>query len=192
MKPEDEALTTQQSISIITEMINNAKGNVKENSIYFLLWGTVIAIANIGMFTLIQVGYAHPYIVWAISIPAWIVTIIAGYKQGKRARATSHLDRISAWLWFSFGIVIFTLVVFGEKINWQMNSVIMLMSTIPTVVSGIVIKFRPLIIGGVCFWVFGILCFLVPDPWQFVVGAAAVTIGYLIPGFMLRYKKANQ
>jgi hypothetical protein len=76
-------------------------------------------------------------------------------------------------------------------INWQLNPVIMLMSTIPTVVSGVLIKFRPLIIGGVCFWVFGILCFLVPDPWQFLVGAVAVIVGYLIPGFMLRYKKEN-
>lgn len=162
MKTEDEALTTEESISIITEMINNAKGNVKENSIYFLLWGSVIAIANIGMFTLIQADYPRPYIVWAISIPAWIVTIITGYKQGQRARATSHLDRISAWLWFSFGIVIFTLVAFGKTINWQLNPVIMLMSTIPTVVSGVIIKFKPLIIGGVCFWAFSILCFLVP------------------------------
>ena len=188
MKTEDESLTTQQSLNIITEMINNAKGNVKENSIYFLLWGTVIAIADIGMFTLIKMNYPHPYIVWSIAIPAWIVTIIMGYKQGKRARATSHLDRISAWSWFTFGIVIFTLVIFGRLINWQLNPVIMLMSTIPTVISGVVIKFRPLIVGGVCFWVFGILCFIVPEPWHFLVGAVAVVIGYLVPGFMLRNK----
>jgi hypothetical protein len=188
MKTEDESLSTQQSLNIITEMINNAKGNVKENSIYFLLWGTVIAIADIGMFTLIKMNYPHPYIVWSIAIPAWIVTIIMGYKQGKKARATSHLDRISAWSWFTFGIVIFTLVIFGRVINWQLNPVIMLMSTIPTVISGVVIKFRPLIVGGVCFWIAGILCFLVPEPWHFLVGALAVVVGYLVPGFMLRNK----
>jgi len=191
MKTDDESLTTQQSLDIITEMINNAKGNVKENSIYFLLWGTVIAIANIGMFTLIRVDYPHPYIVWFLALPAWIVTIITGYRQGKKAKITSHLDKISAWSWFTFGIVIFTLVIFGRTINWQLNPVIMLISTIPTIVSGIVIKFRPLIIGGVCFWAFGILCFLVPYPWHFLVGAVAVVVGYLIPGFMLRNKKEN-
>jgi hypothetical protein len=173
------------------ETFNNAKGNVKENSIYFLLWGTIIALANIGMFTLIKAEYSRPYIVWLIAVPAWIVTIVMGYKQGKRARATSHLDRISAWSWMTFGIVIFTLVIFGRMINWQLNPVIMLMSAIPTIVSGVVIKFRPLIIGGVCFWVFGILCFLVPAPWQFLVGAAAVTVGYLIPGVMLRNKNVS-
>lgn len=191
MKTNDESLSTQESLNIITEMINNAKGNVKENSIYFLLWGFVIAFANVGMFTLIKTNYPRPYLVWLIAVPAWIVTIVMGYKQGKRARATSHLDRISAWSWFTFGIVIFTLVIFGRMINWQLNPVIMLMSAIPTIISGVVIKFKPLVVGGVCFWAFGILCFLVPAPWQFLVGAAAVIVGYLIPGFMLRNKNTN-
>jgi hypothetical protein len=191
MKPDDEALTTQESLNIITEMIKNAKGNVKENSFYFLLWGTVVAVAEIGMFSLIQIGYEHPYIVWLLAIPTWIFTLVTGYRQGKRSRVTSHLDRISAWLWFIFGIVIFTLVAFGRTINWQLTPIIMLMSAIPTVVSGVIIKFRPLILGGISFWVFGILCFLVTGPWQFLLGAVAVTMGYLIPGFMLRYKNGN-
>jgi hypothetical protein len=54
-----------------------------------------------------------------------------------------------------------------------------------------VIKFKPLIFGGVAFWVFGVICFLVSGPWQFLVGAVAVFTGYLIPGMMLRNKKEN-
>jgi hypothetical protein len=191
MKVEDENLTTEESLNIITEMINKAKGNVKENSVYFLLWGVVIAIANLGMFMLIQLDYSRPYLIWLIALPAWGLTIYTGYKQSKKARSTSHLDRISVWLWFSFGIIIFTLVGFGKMINYQLNPVILLFSAIPTVVSGVIIKFRPLIIGGIIFWLMGIACFLVGGPWQFLIGAFAVTAGYLIPGFMLKYKKVN-
>lgn len=189
MKVEDEKLTTEESLNIITEMINKAKGNVKENSVYFLLWGVVITIANLGMFTLIQLDYSRPYLVWLIALPAWGLTIYTGYRQGKRARSTSHLDRITVWLWFSFGIIIFTLVGFGKLINYQLNPVILLLSAVPTVVSGVIIKFRPLIIGGIVFWLMGIACFLVGGPWQFLIGAFAVTVGYLVPGFMLKYKK---
>ena len=188
MKTENEALTTQESLNIITEMINNAKGNARENSVYFLLWGTVIAVANLGMFTLIKLNYPYPYIVWLIIIPAWLFTMVTGYKQGKKARVTSHFDRITAWLWFSFGICILTLIPFGRMIDWQLSPVIMLISTVPTIVSGVIIKFRPLIIGGISFWLFGILCFLAPQPWQFVLSAIAVIVGYLIPGVMLRSK----
>lgn len=191
MKTEDETLSTQESLAIITEMIKQAKGNAMGNSVYFLLWGTVVAIANLGMFTLIQLNYRHPYIVWLIALPAWFITIYIAYRHSKKAGVTSHLDRITVWLWFSFGIVIFTLIGFGKMINFQLNPVILLFSALPTLVSGIIIKFRPLIIGGISFWIFGILCFLVGTPWQYLLGAIAVTTGYLIPGFILRNKKES-
>jgi hypothetical protein len=72
-----------------------------------------------------------------------------------------------------------------------LNPVILIVSAIPTLVAGVVIKFKPLIFGGVAFWVFGVICFLVSGPWQFLVGAVAVFTGYLIPGMMLRNKKEN-
>ena len=100
--------------------------------------------------------------------------------------ARSHFDRINAILWYSYGIIIFTLIVFGYKINFQLNPVILLVSAIPAFVSGTIIKFRPLAIGGILLWVFGILCFLVGGPWQYLIGAIAVTSGHLIPGLMLR------
>ncbi len=189
MHMKDQNLTTEESLSIITEMINKAKGNVRENSTYFLLWGVVIALANLGMFTLIQLGYSRPQVVWSITIPAWIATIYLGYKHGSQSGSATHLDRISAWLWCSFGVVIFTLVGFGKVINYQLNPVILLFSAIPTVVSGIIIRFRPLVIGGIVFWAMGLISFLVGGPWQFLIGAFAVAVGYLVPGFMLRYRR---
>lgn len=188
METENQILSTEQSLDIITKMIRQAHGNVKRNSIYLILWGMVITVANVGMFTLMWIQYPKPYLIWLIAIPAWIATIYISYKHGKSASVSSHLDRINAFLWFSYGIIIFTVVVFGFKISYQLNPVILLMSAIPTFVSGTIIKFRPLAIGGILFWVFGIICFLVDGPWQYLVGAIAVTTGYLVPGLMLRNK----
>ena len=53
------------------------------------------------------------------------------------------------------------------------------------------IKFKPLIIGGIFFWVCGLLSFALGNPWQFLVGAVAVTVGYTIPGILLRSKKED-
>lgn len=189
MEAENQNLSTEQSLDIITKMIRQAHGNVKRNSIYLILWGVVITVANLGMFTLMWMQYPRPYLIWLISIPAWIATIYISYRHRKSASTSSHLDRINAFLWFSYGIIIFTLVVFGFKISYQLNPVILLMSAVPAFVSGTIIKFRPLAIGGILFWVFGIICFLVDGPWQYLVGALAVTTGYLVPGFMLRNKK---
>lgn len=189
MKPDDEALTTQQSLAIITEMINLTKGNIRNNSVYFLLWGSVIALANLGMFALLMAHYPRPYVVWIIVIPAWLITLYLGYRQSKRQRMATHLDRINMWMWLCFGVVIFTLVAFGKAVNYQLNPIILVISALPTLLSGVIIKFRPLVVGGVCFWICGALSFVLGSPWQPLLGALAVTVGYIIPGILLRIKK---
>jgi len=189
MKPDDDALTAQQSLSIITEMISLAKGNLRHNSIYFVLWGCVIATANLGVFTLLMMQYPRPYAVWSIVIPTWLVTLYIGYRQGRRQRMATHLDRINMWMWLCFGVVDFTLAGFGRYFNYQVLPIILLVSALPTLLSGVMIRFRPLIIGGISLWLCGAIAFIVGNPWQFLVGAVAVTVGYTIPGILLRSKK---
>ncbi|HEX5168990.1 MAG TPA: hypothetical protein VFW11_07435 [Cyclobacteriaceae bacterium] len=185
---DDKNLTAHESLEIITAMIRQAKGNARDNAFYFLLWGWVVTLANIGMYLLIQLNYPRPYVVWSIVIPAWIFTMYKGVKQGRNESAMTHLDRISAWLWVSFGIVVFTLIAFGYKINFQLNPLILIVAAIPTLVSGIILRFNPLIIGGILFWFFGIVNFLLPMPYQNLLGALAIICGYLIPGYMLKSK----
>jgi hypothetical protein len=45
-----------------------------------------------------------------------------------------------------------------------------------------------LVLGGVFYLIFGVVCFLVEGPWQYLVGATAIAAGFLIPGFMLQKK----
>lgn len=185
-----ENLSPEQSLDLITSMIHQAKGNVRLKAFYFLLWGWVVILADLGMFTLAQLEYSRPYIVWVITIPAWILSIYKGYRYDRVDPSPTHLDRISAWLWTSFGIVIFTLVAFGYKINFQLNPVILLVCAVPTFVSGVIIKFKPLIVGGIVFWLFGIACFFIPMPYQFVAAALCIAIGYLVPGYMLKKQES--
>jgi hypothetical protein len=186
MNSDTPDLSAKQSLDIITNMILEAKGNVQRNNFYFLLWGWVIVLANIGMYALAQLEYRHPYIVWTITIPAWIFTIYRGFRDGKSKDTATHFDRISGWLWMTFGITIFILVGFGFRINYQLNPVILIISAMPTLVSGIILRFRPLVFGGTAFWIGGIACFLVPVHLQPLIGAVTIVFGYLIPGYMLK------
>lgn len=188
MKTESEHLSAQQSLEIITAMIKQAKGTAQKNGVHFLLWGWVIMVANIGMYVLTKLNYPYPYIVWLVTVPAWIISLYRGFKQGRSERVTTHLDTISLWLWVCFGICIFTLVAFGYKVNYQLNPLIVIISAIPTFVSGIVLRFKPLMMGGAAFWIFGIIGFLVPKEMQPLIGALAILCGYLVPGYLLKYK----
>jgi hypothetical protein len=191
MKNESDNLSAQQSLDIITTMIREAQGNVRQNGFHFLLWGWVVATADIGMYILTKLEYPRPYIVWAITIPAWVISLWVGFRQGRSERKTTHLDTISGWLWVCFGVCIFTLIAFGGKLNYQLNPLIITLSAIPTFMSGVIIRFKPLLLGGALLWAAGIVSFLSPMEIQPLIGAAAVLCGYLVPGYLLRNKKIS-
>jgi hypothetical protein len=189
MNTESEKLSAQQSLDIITSMIREAKGNAQQNGFHFLLWGWVVTIANLGMYVLTKLDYAHPYIVWTITIPAWITSLYIGFRQGKTERKTTHLDAISGWMWVCFGVCVFTFVALGSRLNYQLNPLIVTLSALPTFMSGIIIRFKPLMLGGAVMWISGIISFLSPKEIQPLIGAAAVLCGYLVPGYLLKTKK---
>jgi hypothetical protein len=192
MQPEKDSLTAQQSLDIITSMIRQTKANVSKNSFYFLLWGWTISLANVGVYMAIKFQlFDNPTVIFAITIPAAIVSAIYGMRQGRESSAPTLLDSINMWIWICFGITCFTLAYFGSRVNWQINSIIITCCAGPTFVTGIMLKFRPLIIGGIAFWLFGIVCFLVSTELQFLIAAAAVVIGYIIPGHMLRQSEGR-
>ena len=187
MTTENKDISAQQSLDLIQTMIKQAQGNMLNNSFYFILWGWVVVFAYAGMYTLNKfTDYEHPYIVWLIAIPAWIITFIYGSRQGRKAGKTTHLDRVNMWLWISFGLTILPFIVFIQKIDFNINPVILIITASPTLLAGIMLKFRPLILGGISFYVFGIVCFMVNPIDQFLIGAVAITCGYLIPGYLLK------
>ncbi len=191
---EDNAknLTAEESLLFITSMIRHAQGKVQRNSFYFLLWGWVVMIANLGMFALTRIGYEYPYAVWLITIPAWIYTMYKAYTgRNGRGAVSTHFDIISAWLWIVYGVIIFTIVAFGWKINYELNPLILIITSLPTLVSGAILRFRPLMLGGFAFWALGIVCFIVPREFQPLIGAAAITLGYLVPGYLLKNVKED-
>lgn len=187
MTQETDNLSPQQSLDLIQSMIRQAHGNMSSNSFYLILWGWVVVAANLGMYCMIQfTDIPNPQLIWLIAIPAWVISMVHGARQGRKERRTSHLDRVNMWLWIAFGICILPVIAFMNKLNFQVNPLILIITALPTFVTGIMLKFKPLIWGGISFYVFGIICFMVSPVNQFLIGGVAITCGYLIPGYLLK------
>lgn len=187
MKHEEKQLSPEQSLELIASMIKQTQGNVSASSFYFLLWGWVITLCNLGMYLLTKMGFEEKApMVWLLCLPAWIVTMIYGNRQDKQRMVTTHLDKISMWLWIGIAITIMPTWIFGEKLNWNINAVIMMPVGLATFLSGIIVKYKPLLAGGVVFWLAGFACYLVSPIDQYLIGAVAMVLGYLAPGYGLR------
>lgn len=188
---DKQDLSAQQSLELIARMIQQTQGKMQRSSFYFLLWGWIITIANLGMYATLAFTNYDDYAPfwWLLPLPAWIVTMIYSNRQERNATAATHLDRINMWLWIITGIAILPIVVFGYKINYQINPLVLTLVSIPTFVSGVILRFRPLLVGGASFLALSAVCFLVDGATQYLVGGLAMFLGYLIPGYMLKYQK---
>lgn len=182
----EKSLTSEESLAIITRMIHNAKGNVKGSSFHFLLWGWVVAVGNIGHFYLLMfTDIDKPYMIWLITIPTWIVSMLYGYRKSKASRVRTYSDGLIMWMWLSFTFSIVILLASGQ-FGHTIPSLILLFAGMAAFMSGIILKFKPLIIGGSSFWIFAVIGFSVSHEYSLLVSALAVVVGYLIPGYKLR------
>lgn len=183
----EKNMSAQESLEFITSMIKQTQGNISENSFYLLIWGWTIAICNFGMYGLMKFyDPSDASLIWLLILPASFATMIYSIKHGNSKKVNTHLDKINMWLWIGMAIAIAPMWIFGSSINWMINAVILGPVGLATFVSGIILRFNPLIYGGIIFWISSILCYILPPADQYLVGGIAMVCGYLIPGYLLR------
>ncbi len=124
-----------------------------------------------------------------------IVSGIAGYRIGKKAKAKTMFDTTMAYLWSGFVITIFIIlfVAASGNISWQVSNVLIIaLYGLGTFVSGGLLKFRPLIIGGILSWAIAIATLFTPEIYSLLMVALSIIVAYLVPGYMLKSKEKSQ
>ena len=108
---------------------------------------------------------------------------------------TSH---IIGYVWLTFLVVIFLLAFLigrltGGDYYVHISPIILAIYGMPIFLSGIILRFKALIIGGIGCW---ILCvattFIHSYDYQFLMIPVAMLIAWIIPGYLLRAKYKSQ
>jgi hypothetical protein len=182
-------MTEQESIRIITEMIETARSRVRrgEGNIA-MFWGAVVMIASLAHFALHQAGYPAeaPY-VWLLIFAGVAYSIWFSATQQAQDRTKTHIDRILDHLWLGFGICMIVLGFLSAEMGNLSFSVIELFYGLSLFVSGAAFRFRPLIIGGIGCWVAAVIMPFLEYPYHLLILALSV-LGYIIPGWLLNRK----
>lgn len=185
--------TEKEGMQIIKEMIATSKGKIKDNSFFYLLWGWLVLSASLGNYFLIRIEYENAWLPWPILMfLGGIVSAIQGYRIGKRSKVITVIDKAIMYLWWGFMVLMFIVLVMTayEKINWSSTyPLIISLYGLGTFVSGGILKFRPLIFGGIACWVISIIAFFVAPVNVLLLTALSIVIAYLIPGYMLKSKE---
>jgi hypothetical protein len=189
MENDEKMMTGEESLKIITEMINRTKVNIRQGIFHLLFWGWLITVCSLSEWLITNLThYAHPYYVWILVIPGAFVSMIYGAVTGRKAKVHTYADMLYMWTWIGFLFAAIVLFIVQSDRMENITPYILLLAGFPTFLSGFIVKFKALIAGGICFWVVAILVHFAGPSLALLGTPIAMLAGYLIPGYMLRNK----
>ena len=192
---QEQDFKPEQSLMVIQSMIKTVQSRYYDNGTLYLLWGWVILLCSIGHYLfLLNNIIEHPEKVWLLTIPASAFHFIWMARQSKKKKVTTYADEIIGYAWLSFAACMtLTYILFGTKGEWHlMYSVILMVYGIPTFISGAVMRFKPLLVGGFVCWILSAISHWVEPIQTLLLVGLAVTCAWIIPGYILRHQFNRQ
>lgn len=192
MENEEKLMTSEESLEIITAMISKSRVDLSQSSFHLLFWGWLIIACSLSEFLLWKfTDYATPWYVWFFVIPGVFVSVIYGFVKGRRKHVYTYATGIYVWSWLAFLFSSIVLFIVHSNDMESVTKYILLMVAMPTFISGVVLKFRPLIWGAISFWVFALIAHFGGGAVSALAIPAAMITGYLIPGYLLRRRGSH-
>ncbi|TKK68323.1 hypothetical protein FC093_11870 [Ilyomonas limi] len=196
---EEETFNEQESLQLITTMINKAKADFVETGISAIMWGSIISFCALVQF----VSYFYPLswarYVWLLTFLAVVPQIIISARERRRMKFKTYYSDAMSGIWLSFAITMFLLSFYVNTIQvpyiqLHAETLFLIVYGVPTFATGFTRRFTPMIIGGIACWVFAILAFYTAYPYTMLYYVAAAQLAWFIPGFILqrRYLKAKK
>jgi hypothetical protein len=190
----EENFSPEQSLLLIRTMIGKTRQDMSEKSIYFLVWGWITFIACTAQFLLKHVfHFGQHYLVWLLVFVGIGLTFYYGSKQTKQRKVETYVGDSLRYLWMGMGISYFVLSMILSRLGWEtaVFPFFILLYGLGTFVSGKIIRFKPLIVGGMIASVLAIAAAYVDYDFQMLFGSAAILVSYIVPAYMLRKKNRN-
>lgn len=196
---EEKQLSGQESLALINQMISKAKNEINDNGFGWLLWGSMIFLAAVSSYIIIEFKLdLNVFIGWnlfgLIAIPLMVYNLI---RNRKVLRTRTYVDELLSLFDIGFTICIFIIIL---SINVAVSpnegfGYFLMVYAFLMLIQGGAIRFKPLLIGSIINWA-GAIAIFYNDVFKYdmLITAAAVFIGYIIPGLLLRsqYRKRIQ
>lgn len=196
---ENDNLTPEESFNIINKAIANFKMNYKESAKTFLLFGWIFTFASFSNYFILKILHKKEAydLMGPLSLGNWIFFALIGFiflmfmerRLNRNKKVISYLDNYIKNLWTVTAASFFIATIICIKLEITPPPVMMLIAGLATTTTGLLIKFKPLIIGGVTFFIFSIITAFVSTEYLALITGVAIICGYLVPGYFLKSAK---
>ncbi|MBC7721062.1 MAG: hypothetical protein H7068_03510 [Pedobacter sp.] len=190
----------QESLQLIEGMIKKAQSKFAENGHLYLLWGWVVFTCSILQFILLHfLNYQQHYWVWMITWVVFIYQIFYLKKHKKQRTVKTYYDELVGYVWITFVVLMFLISFILGRLGQNINAyflpitpILLALYGMPVFLSGIILRYQPLIIGGIGCWVLSMIANIIsqkiPSDFEILFVPVAMLIAWIIPGYLMRKK----
>ena len=191
MEEKQEYFDPRASLKQIESMIQTARNQISENGHLYLLWGWLVLFCALFQFFSIQFQwFEKPYYIWFLCFPALLYQIFYIRSKQRKSSVRTYTHRILSAVWMVFcamGVVMYyQLILQGH--HQLFYSQVLLLYGMPTILSGVIIQLRSLVVGGACCMLLAAISVHMPMQYQLLLLATAVIVAWIIPGYLLKAK----
>lgn len=189
---EDKEFSHEESIRLINTMISKAKKSYVTKGIGPMVWGALIVFCSLFTWAQIQFHLLPDVDIWFLLILALLPQIYFTIKEKRQRKFKAYEEVVTGYVWTAFAISIFLTSFYNSKYGTNESStLVMILYGIPTFITGGMVKFKPLIIGGVACWIISAISIYTPVKTDMLLMALCGLVAWLIPGIILwnRYQK---
>ena len=193
----EKPFTETDGLALIHAMIKKTQGSLQDNGFYFLLWGWLVFVAAVGQYFILKFGPAeYNGFVWAILMPlGGIISGVRGFREGRKQKVKTYTSETLRYASFAFMIGLFIVLIFMSiHGGWELAyPMVMMVYGMWLFISGGVLQFKPLVIGGIINFACSVAGFYIHTYELILLLAFAVLAGYIIPGHLLnaKFKREN-
>jgi len=177
----------KEALNVIEEMVNSSRYKMKAEAKYFLLWGWMVFAAAIIHFFLVIAEVNNSWIIWPVLMGlAFIIYLFMVNKTKREGGSSTYIDRVNKYLWLGFFGPLLVTILSGVFISWAAAyPFFMAIYGWSAIVSGGLLKFKPLVNGGIVSCILGVATIFVPGMYILLMLALAIFAGFIIPGHAL-------
>jgi len=189
---EEKNLTEKASLELISQMITNSRRKLEDgNGIPFLIWGYATFFVSLMVYFFINAtGDYHYHFLWFLIpvIGSIGMTVSKRNKTKHAGHALNFIERVIGNIWMVIGIASFIASVGAFLVRYPVLPLMLLLMGIGTALTGLTIKFKPVIISGFIGMASCVLPFIIDGNGQILVFGVIYLMMMVVPGHILNYK----
>lgn len=194
---EEQIKSHEESLHTIKQMLEQSRNNLQDSSPFYLLWGWLVLAAGVVEYLMLTVWPSdYHFMVWPPAILIGIIgSLVIGKKQSQKQQVKTFIDNAMMYVWSGFLAMLFIILLSAAFIGWPMAYVLIIgMYGMGSFISGGILKFRPLIWGGVLSWAIALIGLFGGFATSYFPNAlllliASIILSYLVPGYLLKSKQ---